>query len=107
MLVELRVVRDDRGDRCCHGLFQVARRQCRLSRSLPSGVVTNTTRIGLQLATFDSLGHRIGYGAGYYDRTLAGLRARKKIIAVGVAYAAQETAKRFRMKAMTSASTSC
>jgi 5-formyltetrahydrofolate cyclo-ligase len=42
------------------------------------------------LAAFDRSGHRIGYGAGHYDRTLAPLRALKQITAFGVAFAAQE-----------------
>jgi len=42
------------------------------------------------LAAFDGLGHRIGYGAGHYDRTLAQLRKFKAIAAIGVAFAAQE-----------------
>jgi 5-formyltetrahydrofolate cyclo-ligase len=42
------------------------------------------------LAAFDRLGHRIGYGAGHYDRTLAQLRECKAITAIGVAFAAQE-----------------
>ena len=41
-------------------------------------------------AAFDRLGHRIGYGAGHYDFTLAHLRKVKPITTVGVAFAAQE-----------------
>ena len=38
------------------------------------------------LLAFDARGRRLGYGAGFYDRTLAKLRARKKVTAVGIAY---------------------
>jgi 5-formyltetrahydrofolate cyclo-ligase len=44
------------------------------------------------LACFDRRGQRIGYGAGYYDRSLARLRAIKPVHAVGVAYGVCEVA---------------
>jgi 5-formyltetrahydrofolate cyclo-ligase len=44
------------------------------------------------LLAFDRRGHRIGYGAGYYDMTIAELRARKPVVAIGIAFAAQEIA---------------
>jgi 5-formyltetrahydrofolate cyclo-ligase len=42
------------------------------------------------LLAFDRSGYRIGYGAGYYDLTIAQLRAKKPVVAVGIAFAAQE-----------------
>ncbi|MGH7879751.1 MAG: 5-formyltetrahydrofolate cyclo-ligase [Candidatus Binataceae bacterium] len=45
------------------------------------------------LAAFDRAGHRIGYGAGYYDMTINTLRAKKPVIAIGIAFAAQEIPK--------------
>jgi 5-formyltetrahydrofolate cyclo-ligase len=44
------------------------------------------------LAAFDSAGHRIGYGAGHYDRTLAQLRRSRAISAIGLAFSAQQVA---------------
>ncbi len=38
---------------------------------------------------FDLRGRRLGYGGGYYDATLAALRAKKEILAVGIGYAQQ------------------
>jgi 5-formyltetrahydrofolate cyclo-ligase len=44
------------------------------------------------LAAFDRRGHRIGYGAGYYDMTINRARSLKPVTAIGIAFAAQEVA---------------
>lgn len=46
--------------------------------------------IFLPMLAFSPNGYRLGYGGGFYDRTLQNLRAKKKIFACGLAYAAQE-----------------
>ena len=44
------------------------------------------------LVAFSRTGARLGYGGGFYDRTLAQLRARRPTLAIGFAYGAQEMA---------------
>jgi 5-formyltetrahydrofolate cyclo-ligase len=42
------------------------------------------------LLAFDRRGFRLGYGGGFYDRTIAALRAKGPVTAIGFAFAAQE-----------------
>ncbi len=56
----------------------------------PAAATIEPDIVLVPLLAFDRSGHRIGYGAGYYDLTIAQLRANKPIAAVGIAFAAQE-----------------
>jgi len=48
------------------------------------------------MLAFDRHGYRLGYGGGFYDRTLERLRALKPVTAIGVAFAGQEVAEVMR-----------
>jgi 5-formyltetrahydrofolate cyclo-ligase len=50
----------------------------------------NPTGLLVPLAAFDRRGHRIGYGAGYYDRAIARLTASGSVLTIGVAFSVQE-----------------
>jgi 5-formyltetrahydrofolate cyclo-ligase len=44
------------------------------------------------LVAFDQKGNRLGYGAGYYDACLRDIRARQRVLAIGIAFDEQEFA---------------
>ena len=60
---------------------------------IPSAGVWITPQVLIvPLLAFDGRGYRLGYGGGFYDRTLEGLRAAGPVTAIGFAFAAQEVA---------------
>jgi len=62
-----------------------------IAAPLPSAETIVPNLLIVPLLAFDAQGWRLGYGAGYYDRTLeAYAAAGRAVTAVGVAYAGQE-----------------
>lgn len=70
------------GDDLVRGAFGVAEPDPQLPEMTPSLIL-------VPLLAFDEAGRRLGYGAGFYDRTLAALRAGGPVTTVGLAYEAQ------------------
>lgn len=56
----------------------------------PDGPDIRPSVLVVPLLAFDRRGHRLGYGAGHYDRTLEGLRRAEPVTAIGFAYSVQE-----------------
>ena len=73
------------GDPLSRGVWGIRQPTADAPEVMPDIVLT-------PLTAFDRCGHRVGYGAGYYDMTIAKLRALKSIIAIGLAFAVQEVA---------------
>ena len=57
-----------------------------ISEPLPDKPVREPDVVLVPLLAFDTQGFRLGYGGGFFDRTLARLRAIKPVVAVGIAY---------------------
>jgi 5-formyltetrahydrofolate cyclo-ligase len=59
----------------------------------PGAEVVEPDLVIVPILAFDRAGHRMGQGAGHYDRTIATLRARRPPFVLGLAYAGQEVAR--------------
>lgn len=57
-----------------------------IAEPLPCEPVLEPDVVLVPLLAFDAQGYRLGYGGGFYDRTLVRLRVSKPVVAVGVGY---------------------
>jgi 5-formyltetrahydrofolate cyclo-ligase len=63
-----------------------------LDEPLADAAVVEPDLLLVPLLAFDRRHYRLGYGGGFYDRTLTDLRQRKPLLAVGVGFSCQEVA---------------
>ncbi len=61
----------------------------RIPEPLDSAPAVQPTLLLVPLLAYDSAGYRLGYGGGYYDRSIRALRARAPVLAVGMAFSEQ------------------
>ena len=73
------------GDPLVHGGFKVSEPGFDAPECTPRALL-------VPLAAFDRRGGRIGYGKGHFDRAIAALKSRGPLVAIGLAFAAQEIA---------------
>ena len=56
----------------------------------PEAVEVQPRALLVPLCSFDRRGGRLGYGKGHFDRAIAGLSSRHRLVTIGLAFAAQE-----------------
>lgn len=72
--------------RAWHPADDMAKAVWGIAEPLPSRAILAPDVVLVPLLVFDEAGYRLGYGGGFYDRSLAELRAQKPVIAIGIAY---------------------
>ena len=68
---------------------ELSRGPFRIPEPAEDAAPAQPTHLLVPLLAYDRDGYRLGYGGGYYDRSLRALRQSRSIVAVGLAYTEQ------------------